>query len=61
MQETKYDMILVGTWRFENLIRAESKLDVLKKAYENMDIYGVEKALEAVFGVEYKYKGDIHE
>lgn len=44
--------------RYNELLRAETWAGILRYAYRTMDRYDEEKVMDAVFGVENKYKGD---
>lgn len=43
---------------FVHLLRSDERLEILRTAYQSMDMYAVEKVIDAVFGVENKHKGE---
>lgn len=56
--ETKNDVVCINIREFEELACSSEQLEILRTAYRSMDMYAFEHVLDAVFGVENKYKGD---
>lgn len=58
MIQYKENEVCVSVRRFEVLTQNEERLNILRMAYHSMDMYAVEKVMDAVFGVENKYKSE---
>ncbi len=55
--------VLVDKERFEELVRSDAELDVIRHAYQTCSFYSMENILDAIFNPKFKYKksGDAKE
>lgn len=50
------DYISVPRGRYDELLRAEAELGILRHAYQVMRIYSMEEVMDAIFNPAFKYK-----
>lgn len=62
MEKTEKELIeetvCISVKNLVHLLRSDEQLEILRTAYESMDMYAVEHVMDAVFGVANKYKAD---